>query len=225
MGYSLDTGPIERYAVRILFILKFCCDRSNQQMSLFVDNESPEDYSECIESETKLQKIDFWVRYPDHLAAALLSECETNPNIGQKKEEIKQVIREIYKNEEPTIRWVPMLKYLRGAYEQLDDVMAFLDSRELASRKIIESGHRTRYFLTHKGSQAVMDILNFCNESKWYSDRCKLIASNFAHLNGFEIREMQYLQGNYADIPPRKMIEQINQEVRIRFENIYGETL
>ncbi len=48
-----------------------------------------------------------------------------------------------------------MRKYLRGAYKPLDAVMTFLSSRELAYRRDIEWGHRTQYFLTGKGCQAV----------------------------------------------------------------------
>ena len=131
----------------------------------------------------------------------------------------------IFLTEEPQIRWIPMLKYLRGAYEPLDDVMAFLSSRRLASRKVFEKGHRTRYYLTLKGSQAVSDILVACEEASWYAERCKLINSFFEHLNGFEIREMQYLEGSYANTPTLKVIEQVEREVRNRFQIAFGEKL
>ena len=44
MSYSLDPGPIERYAVRILFILKFCGEGKDlgQQLSLFEDPNADE---------------------------------------------------------------------------------------------------------------------------------------------------------------------------------------
>jgi len=68
MGDNRD--PIERQAVRILFILYFCRDNQVMTLPMF------DDYLCVIESETKLQKIDFWIRYPDHLANALLMGCE-----------------------------------------------------------------------------------------------------------------------------------------------------
>lgn len=226
MIFSLDPGPIERYAVRILFILNFCGDgkENGQQLSLFEDPNTDQ-YAAFIDSETKVQKIDFWLRYPDHLSAALIKGCESGGNLEKRKSEIKDVIRSIFLKEEPQIRWIPMLKYLRGAYEPLDDVMAFLSSRRLASRKVLEKGHRIKYYLTNKGSQAVKEILQWCEESSWYAERCQLINSFFEHLNGFEIREMQYLEGNYANTPMLKMIEQIDHEVRNRFEITFGEPL
>jgi len=226
MTYSLDPGPIERYAVRILFILKFCGDRKeNAQQLTFFDDSDFDQYTAFIDSETKVQKIDFWLRYPDHLSAALLKGCESGGKLVKRKSEIRDVIRGIFQREEPQIRWIPMLKYLRGAYEPLDDVMVFLISRRLANRKLLEKGHRIRYYLTIKGSQTVTDILQACEEASWYAERCQLINSFFEHLNGFEIREMQYLEGNYANTPTLKMIEQIDYEVRNRFEITFGEPL
>lgn len=223
MKYSLDPGPIERYAVRILFILRFCHDQKdkNIQLSMFEPNE----FTYSINSETKLQKIDFWVRYPDHLAAALIKGCEPGGKQGHRRSEVKDFVRQIFLDEEPTIRWVPMLKYLRGAYEPLDEVLSFLSSRQLAYRRNIEKGHRTRFFLTPKGNNSVSQMIRECPETEWYMRRSMLINSFFEHLNGFEIREMQYLEKNYLNTPPLKMIEQVESEVRSRFERLFGETL
>jgi hypothetical protein len=212
---------IERYAVRILFILYFCSDRQTS-LPLFND-----DYACVIDAESKLQKIDFWLRYPDHLAAALIRGCEPDGNLTliKRKDKVKQVVRHIFREREPILRWVPMRKYLRGAYEPLDNVMGFLSSRSLAYRRIVERKHRTRYFLTHKGTDAVAKMLKECQETQWYAERCELINSFFGHLNGFEIRKLQYLEGNYATTPYSKMIGHVEVEVRQRFEKLFGEAL
>ncbi len=140
---------IERDAVRILFIL-FYCGRERSQLSLFDNN----DYAHSIDSESKLQKFDFWLRYPDHFAAALLYGCETG-DLTKDADEIKQVIRIMFNTQEPAIRWTSMRKYLRGAYEPLDEVMALLSSLNLAYKRILSWGHCSYYFLTPKGYVSV----------------------------------------------------------------------
>ena len=213
---------IERDAVRILFIIYFC-GKKLLQLSLLDDN----DYTHLIDSESKLQKIDFWIRYPDHLAAALLYRCETNGegSLANRAEEIKPIIRHIFQAREPLLRWIPMRKYLRGAYEPLDTVMAYVSALGLAYRRVLEWGHCTYYFLTPKGSGVVERIQNECEESRWYAERCQLINEFFGHLNGFEIRTLQYLQATYKITPNLGTIDRIEPEIRQRFARFYGEEL
>lgn len=220
----MDSGSLERSVVRILFILYFCGDRTpSEPLPLF------DAYTHYIDSEGKLQKLDFWVRYPDHLAAALLRGCEPEGAgrlaLAGRADEIKQVVRHIFKDREPILRWVPMRKFLRGAYEPLDDVMSFLSSRYLAYLRIIEKGHRKRYFLTLKGRSAVEEMLKECPEAGWYAERCQVIDTFFGHLNGFEIRRLQYLEGDYETTPYSEMIAPVEAEVRQRFERLFGEAL
>gem|GEM_PF-1719343 len=213
---------IERHAVRILLILYFCRDHPYTPSFRLTDDDT-----HVIETEGKLQKIDFWIRYPDHLAAALLRGCEADGQLvaAGRMDDVKDLVREIFREREPVLRWVPMLKYLRGAYEPLDNVMVFLTSRNLAYRRIVERGHRTRYILTRKGYDAVQLMLQECPETQWYADRCRIINSYFGHLNSFEIRRLQYLEGNYAATPYREMIVPVEAEVRRRFERLFGESL
>ncbi len=94
---SMSSTFIERDAVRILFILYYC-GKERSQLSLFDDNE----YTHSIDSESKLQKIDFWLRYPDHFAAALLYGCETG-DLTKDAGEIKQIIRVMFHTREPAV--------------------------------------------------------------------------------------------------------------------------
>src|SRR5260221_1082476 len=110
---------IERDVVRVLFILYFCGEKSPP--SLFEEYA----YTHSLDSETKLQKFDFWLRYPDYLAAALLQEYETG-TLQPRVHEIQQIVRHILLEREPVLRLTPMRKYLHGAYESLDKVMIYL---------------------------------------------------------------------------------------------------
>jgi len=210
---------IERRIVRILFILYFFDDKAGA-ISFLNDRVS------VIESETKLQKIDFWICYPDHLAAALLRGCEIeglgNSKLINRKQEVCSAVRDILRNREPEIRWIPMRKYLRGAYEPLDEVMVFLVSRNLARRRVVENGRRVHYELTSRGSEVVQTMIRECQETEWYAQRCRLIRDFFNHLNGFEIRKLQYLEAAYAMTPHEQMIATIETEVRARFVKIFG---
>lgn len=211
---------IERDAVRVLFILHFCGEE-HRQLSMF-DSYA---YTHTIGSESKLQKLDFWLRYPDYLAAALLEGCQAGGPLIDRSDEIKQVIRRIFQEQEPALRWIPMRKYLWGAYEPLDAVMTFLSSRVLASRRVTEDGHRIQYYLTPKGHDAVNGILTDCPESAWYADRCRLIASFFGHLVGLDLRKIQYREETYVAARTRATIERIEAEIAERFNFIFGEPL
>ena len=213
------SDPIERQAIRILFILYFCGDNRNEPLPLFGD------YTHYIESESRLQKFDFWIRYPDHLAAALIWGCQPGNDLANRADEVKRIVRSIFQDQEPALRWTPMRRFLRGAYEPLDDLMIFLTSRWLAYRRITEKGHRTCYYLTRKGHDAVTDILKECGETLWYSERCRLLNSFYGHLNGFEIRKIQYLNEEYKDTPYWQVIGRIEAKVRQQFELAFGEVL
>ncbi len=211
-------------SVRLLLILYFCGDQPSEPLGLkFPDNEN---FVAYIESETKVQKIDFWIRYPDYLCAALLWACEfPQRKLYEQRNEIKEIVRMIFADHEPQLRFIPMMKYLRGAYEPLDHVMSFLSSRDLAFPRPTFPKRKTRYNLTAKGKKAVEGILKDCPHSLWYQERCSLISKFFGHSNGFEIRETQYRETQYKDTPNLAMIKRIDNEVKLRFERQFGERL
>src|SRR5262249_11968468 len=123
------------------------------------------------------------------------------------------------------LRWEPMRRYLRGAHEPLDEVLLFLTSRWLVYRRLSKRPARTHYFLTTKGCEAVKRMMHACPEMAWYVERCKLIYSLLGDLEGLEKREMQYREPMYAGAPLRSIIERIDDEVRQRFLERFGEPL
>jgi hypothetical protein len=116
-----------------------------------------------------------------------------------------------------------MRKYLRGAYEPLDDLFAYLSCRKLAYKRVSGWGHCSKYFLTEKGHQAVEAILQTCPESVWYANRCKLLQDFFGHLTGHEIRTLQYREYEYGTAPHKELIPRIEEKVREDFEAFFGE--
>lgn len=217
----MSDDSIEREVVRILCIL-YCCGELTQMRLVITDDD---DYTHTIDSENELQKIDFWLRYPDHFAAALLRRSEPGESLEIRAAEIKALIRRIFEDEEPQIRWEPMRRYLRGAHEPLDRVLRFLTSRWLVYRRLSKHPARTRYFLTSKGCQAVECMITNCPEVMWYIERCKLIASLLGDLEGLEKRALQYQESAYLNTPIRSMIPRVDDEVHQRFLERFGEPL
>lgn len=217
----MKDDSVEREAVRLLCIL-YCCGIPAQ---MHLPLEDDDDYTHTIDTENELQKIDFWLRYPDHFAAALLRQSNPGKPLEFRATEIKDLIRRIFHNEEPEIRWEPMRRYLRGAHEPLDHVLRFLTSRWLVYRRMSKHPSRTRYFLTTKGCQVIEQMIKDCQEITWYVERCKLIASLLGDLVGLEKRALQYQEPAYLYTPIRNMIERIDGEVRQRFLERFGEPL
>ena len=83
-----------------------------------------------LESQVRLQKLDFWVRNPDFLADELLNEYERGGDVA-----FLELAGDILDSDEPEVRRYPMMRFLFGAYEPLDDALAVLRSAHLVVRR------------------------------------------------------------------------------------------
>ncbi|HEX9987513.1 MAG TPA: hypothetical protein VGE45_03425 [Chloroflexia bacterium] len=211
---------IETEVVRVLSILRFCGE-PNKQLTFLTEDY----YTHAISSQLKLQKVDFWLRYPDHFAMALMHGCRQGGELVHRRDEIKDIVRRIFFNREPQLRCVPMRRYIHGAYEPLDTVLSFLSSRWLAYHRAMEGGRRTEYRLTQKGCDAIESILAQCPLSIWYAERCRLINSFYGDLGGEDLRELQYVEPAYRNTSVLSTIPRIESAVRARFQQLYGEPL
>jgi hypothetical protein len=88
---------------------------------------APTDAVGVVRTQTLLQKLDFWVRYPDYLADELLTDYERS---GERV--LLSIASDILDSEEPELRSIPMLRYKFGAYEPLDMPMSVLSVAGLA---------------------------------------------------------------------------------------------
>ena len=210
---------IERQAVRILFIVRFCGEALAQTLPLF------EEFEYWIESESKLQKLEFWIRYPDYLAYNLLSGLEMDPKFAKRRDEIRSVVNDMFRDREPDIRLVPMQRFLRGAYEPLDRVLAFLVSRSLVHGRRLERSNRNAFYLTQRGMEVVDQLQRNCPETEWYIRRCKLIHSFFGQLSGSRIKQIQYESDTYRMTRVSDVIQQVNSEVRDKYKLLFNEEL
>lgn len=188
----------------------------------FSDPQSPK-IKRLFTSEQRIQKIDFLLRNPDYLSYELLNIAKEEPKL---KEEIKVVIKGIFENNEPTIRRLEMEKFFFGAYEDIDDVIAFLTSIEFVkftSRKNINLNTiEKKYFITQSAIDKFESSIDNLPSIKWYVERCKLIKKYFGDLSGNKLRILQYQIDEYRNTSYNEYIKGVKNTVKSEFYKLYS---
>ena len=208
----------DRDRVRIFLILFFFSEECKE-------NHMP-NYKKLFETEIKLQKLDFWIRNPDYLAYSLLDiakECSI------KKQEIRDIVKKIFRDREPDIRKEEMRKLLYGAYEDLDEVISFLESVDLirfrSNKNVSLDKVNKRYYITDLGVNKVESNLEKLPFLKWYEERCCLIKKYFGDKTGTQLKDIQYKVDAYAQASYGEIIPNISNHVEDKYQKIYGEKL
>ncbi|MFF1911008.1 hypothetical protein ACFVYE_05020 [Streptomyces sp. NPDC058239] len=111
-------------AVRLLLLI----NASAQPVPAGLD--CPDTAVGVVRTQVRLQKLDFWLRYPDYLAYELMNEYETHPDDSG----LLDLAEEILGSEEPDLRRFPMLRHRFGAFEELDEALAPLVERGLVRK-------------------------------------------------------------------------------------------
>jgi len=172
-----------------------------------------------FKGELRLQAFDFWMRYPDYLAAELLDLFDTT-----KATRYIKAARSIIGSEEPDLRHVPMTRYLFGAFERLDDALAVLTSRELvritglkgANGKVLE----TDFVLTQSGFDTCAAGLKQAPVLQWFADRAALVAHVAGSAGGTALKDKQYQRVSYAQTKLGQVIPRITDDVRDRLAKL-----
>lgn len=214
---QLDDGILRFYKdrFRILLIIYFFAEKTdNKELPLL------------FYSEIKIQAIDFFIRNPDYLAFELLTIAASD---SEKSKEIKGIVRTIYRSEEPVIRRIEMEKFFYGAYEDIDDIIAFLSSRNLLK---YESKLRTNmrvaekhYYITKYAKEILTRVEKDFHTAKWYFARCKIIKAYLGGSTGSEMKARQYQVEEYSSTTYKDKIDKIDYLVYEKFKEIYNETL
>lgn len=179
-------------------------------------------------TEIKIQAIDFLLRYPDFLSRELIDLLENDTL--KDETEIKLVVKEIFINREPEVRVEEMEKFFHGAYESIDDIIAFLISInfiEYESKKRRDGKEYDKiYYLTNFGKEKIENNLKNIPSVEWYFNRCALIKKHLGQFNGSELKKRQYRYiEEYADIPYKNKIKQLHEKVKAAFEARFKEKL
>ncbi|PSK92220.1 hypothetical protein [Taibaiella chishuiensis] len=217
MDYT-DAVRIYKDRIRIFFILYYFSEP-------FVDPERP-DVVKIFRTETRIQKIDFLLRNPDYLAYELLLQAKANES---KRSEVKNIVRKIFNDKEPSLKRLEMEKFFFGAYEDIDDVVAFLKgikfidftSRKSSDFKTIDK----QYFIMKAAEEKLKMAFTGMPGIQWYEDRCNLIVRFFGDLSGSQLKVNQYRVDEYRDTSYRQYIGTIEQMVKDDFNKLYNEAL
>ena len=171
-----------------------------------------------LRTQSRLQALDFWIRYPDYLANELLDEFEKTGAA-----ENLELARQIFENREPDLRRVPMIRYHFGAFEPLHNPLSILRSRSLVRQhRHGEPGHviDTWYLLTKAGREAMANLADAAPELAWYRDRAAVATRIAGGVGGAALKGRQYLQEEYAATPLKGVIPSIAVRVRARLDEV-----
>lgn len=138
-----------QHAVRLLALLYYCGDPTG--------GGDPESAVRVIRSERRLQALDFWLRNPDYLADAILTEIDA----GRLPANRLVIAKALLSDPEPDLRHYPTPKWFFGAYEPVDDAFALLEVYGLAFVRRIgvpPARRRTQFFLTEVGAAAATEM-------------------------------------------------------------------
>lgn len=169
-----------------------------------------------LHAESRLQKLDFWLRNPDYLADELLNDYERSSETI-----LLDLAGRILDSDEPEVCAIPMLRYLFGAFEHLDRALSVLAAPRLVVIRQRRSQTRViqdSYYLTSKGRQIADQATAQYPELAWYTERALLVRA-LAEATGhtaLALRKRQYLQRDYAQTPLGEIIPSIADRTRER---------
>lgn len=218
MDINYDKLRVYKDRIRIFLIIYFFSEEYNE--------EAHSDCCKVLYTEVKIQKIDFLIRNPDYLCYELLDLCDIQ---DVNKQEIKQAIRQIFNKEEPQVRRLEMEKFFFGAYEDIDQIIAFLISvgfiKYECEKSISCKSINKCYYVTKYADLKVNNMLGSMSVLNWYADRCKLIQKYFGDYSGTELKNLQYKIEEYKNTTYKNHINSIEAIVRERYLKEFGEEL
>lgn len=212
--------PLKKFRerLRIIIILYTFCER--------IENGKNGNYG-IFRTEIKIQALDFLLRYPDFLSMELMDLMDNDPSID--RNEIRQIIFSIYQNKEPVIRVEEMEKFFHGAYESIDDVIAFLASvgflKHESKKRSDGKTYDKNYYITEECVNKIESKLKAIPTVDWYFNRCSLIKKYFDKFSGSDLKARQYRYAEYSNISYRSHIKSINERVKSTFFEKFDQEL
>ncbi|PWB82902.1 MAG: hypothetical protein C3F11_09375 [Methylocystaceae bacterium] len=207
----MDTGFKYRDALRLLFIL--------QHGSRTLEQPDPgTGATRIFEGEKRLFAIEFWMRYPDYLADALLDWYETSGD-----PQLLVQVESIFENDKPSVRVVKMLRWKRGAFDYIEDALATLSSRQfvLPVLKPLPTGRPQHDFLIFDEAQSFLeDAVAEQPSLAWYRDRTTLVMRIAQFKSGYALKEEQYEFPEYKDTPLKSYIPSIQSRAEERLRQL-----
>lgn len=199
-----------RDAVRILFLL----------VEGSIDNselETADQYIRRFEGETRLQALDFWVRYPDYLADELLAQYGASGDAS-----LFDAADFIFADDEPSEKAIPMLRRYFGAYEPLDTVLSILVVAGLVRPVTIKhpTANPRHFLITAAGVDLCGQIVREHPIFQWYADRARLVLKVAHGRSGAALKDRQHQQKEYHDAQVDDLIPTIAERVQQKLETV-----
>lgn len=198
-----------RDAIRLLFILV----EGSQPLGEVRDGASS-----IFRGEARLHALDFWVRYPDYLAAELLDRFDQ-----EKRVEDFDLADLIMSSQEPDVRRLPMIRYFFGAFDPIDNAVSILKSRQLVSITGRKSGGKvieTNFLVFPKAFEVCENAVKAAPVLQWYRERAKVVCDIAGSVTGGVLKNRQYARSPYAKTGLGHEIPSIAGDVRQRLEDI-----
>lgn len=207
-----ETGHVFRDALRLLFILV----RGSTVLEQAVDG-----WDRVFYGEKRALAIDFWLRYPDYLADQLVDIylCTADDSALDAAERI-------FDEEEPDVRLVKMIRWRRGAYDDLETSLSVLSYRGLVrsmKRKLPTGGYQFEYLTGSKAREFLNDAVIDQPGLAWYEKQTLLALQVAQDKSGSALKDIHYTEEEYASTPYGTTIPSIKDRVLERIKGIRGE--
>ena len=198
-------------AIRLFFILKEGATAAPRE------DETAEGAVSVFHGEARLHAMDFWVRNPDYLAHELLQQFRETRNRA-----LLDRAAAILDSDEPDLRRYPMIRYLYGAYERIDNAVGVLVSAKLVKVRISETdGLPTKRFLLLDRADPFADsAVAKYPVLGWFRDRARAVAQVAGGRRGTALKERQYEHIEYARTRLGTTIPAITDNVRADLKHI-----
>lgn len=175
---------------------------------------------DIFKHEVSLQKIEFYLRNPDHFALFLLKKYKEN-NLDISEDELKKIIQDVIFKEEIELSIEAMQKYRFGAFENLDKIYSIL----IGSKYIeIERTIPKKYIITEIGKLKIQEMSRD-EKFEWYFTRVKLLKRFLKNYIATELKEIQYSSDLYKNTEYYDYIPSEVENVRKEFFEIFKEEL
>ena len=198
---------IQQKAARLLFILT--------KGAAPLDTPGTSGEIAVFNGATRLHAMAFWVRYPDYLADELLDIVQT----GGDRTLLPQV-GEILESEEPHLSLDAMIRFHYGAWEKVDEELAFLGTHDLvrlAKRIKGEQVQDVSFLIKPRAFDVAARIEREFPLLSWYASRMTLVLRVVNAVGEAGLKQKQYLQQEYADTQLGQVIPAITARVRARY--------
>jgi hypothetical protein len=203
-----ETATFERHIARLLITLNYC----GRPINSLLEGEVRQ-----VDSIWELQRFDFWIREPGHLALALLDTATSDD--ADRRDALLPLLRD----DQIDVHRIALPGAPYNILEDFDFSLSFLTSRGLVSDRpsfVRSKNYGHQVILENAGIEIVQKILAECPSFHWYKQQCETVSRFFTALELVDLVAMPYLQPDLT--PIQAASAPLTPIVRARFQNVFG---